>query len=116
MNISLCLVTMMDLWGIYQGLKMAWQQGYNWLSVEVDSLCVTQLVSTLVVQANEHASLLQAIKDLIKQGWHISVQYVYCEANHAAGFMTTYAFLVPPGLHTFTQPPYGLASIVTYPD
>lgn len=67
MNIGICLVTVAELWGLYQGLIMAWQHGCRWLSVEVDSLCVTQLVSTPVIHRNEYASLLQVIKDLIKQ-------------------------------------------------
>lgn len=38
MNIGMCSVIMAELWGLYQGLCMAWQQGCRWISVEVDSL------------------------------------------------------------------------------
>ena len=46
---------MAELWGLYQGLCMAWQQGCRWISVEVDSLCVTQLVSNPVAYTYEYA-------------------------------------------------------------
>ncbi|KAH9735416.1 putative ribonuclease H protein [Citrus sinensis] len=41
MNIGNCLVTMAELWGLYQGLILAWNKGIRWLRVEVDSRCVT---------------------------------------------------------------------------
>ncbi|KAL9433259.1 hypothetical protein AB3S75_028147 [Citrus x aurantiifolia] len=114
MNIGMCLVTMAELWGLYQGQYMAWQQGCRWISVEVDSLCVTQLVSNPVAHTYEYAPLLQAIKDLIKQDWHIVVRHVYRKANHAADFLANYALSTPLGFHIFHKPPPGLASIITH--
>lgn len=104
MNIGMCSVTMAKLWGFYQGLCMAWQQGCRCISVEVDSLCVTQLVSNPVAHTYEYGPLLQAIKDLIKQDWHITVQHVYREANHAADFLVNYALSAPLGFDIFHNP------------
>lgn len=53
MNIGICWVTVAELWGLYQGLLVAWQHGCRWLSTEVDSLCVTQLVSTPVIHTKK---------------------------------------------------------------
>ncbi|KAH9770959.1 hypothetical protein KPL71_012540 [Citrus sinensis] len=39
-----CSVTVAELWGLYQGLSIAWQRGFRWLKVEVDCLCVTRLL------------------------------------------------------------------------
>ena len=105
---------MAELWGLYQGLCMAWQQGCRWISVEVDSLCVTQLVSNPVAHTYKYAPLLQAIKDHIKQGRHITVRHVYREANHAANFLANYALSAPLGFHIFHNPPLSLASIITH--
>ncbi|KAH9751354.1 putative ribonuclease H protein [Citrus sinensis] len=37
MNIGYCSVTIAELWGVYQGLVMAWDHGIRWLLVDVNS-------------------------------------------------------------------------------
>lgn len=101
MNIGICSVTVAELWGLYRGLLMAWQHSCHWLFVEVDSLCVTQLVSMPVIHTNEYASLLQATRDNIKQDWHITIRHVHRETNYAADFLANYALSVSLGLHIF---------------
>ena len=41
MNIGICSITIAELWGLYQGLILAWQMGIRLLVVEIDSLCVS---------------------------------------------------------------------------
>lgn len=41
LNIGCCSITIAELWGLYQGLLIAWEIGIRWILVEVDSLCVT---------------------------------------------------------------------------
>ena len=41
MNIRESSVLMAELWGLVQGLRIAWEAGIKRLLVEVDSLCVT---------------------------------------------------------------------------
>lgn len=101
---SMYSVTVATLWGLYQGLTMAWQQGCCWFSVEVDSPSVTQLVSNPVAQANEYTHLLQAIKGLIKQDWHITIWHVYREVNHAIDSLAKYAPFIPFSLQIFPNP------------
>ena len=74
----------------------------------------TQLVSNLVAHTYEYDPLLQAIKDLIKQDWHITVRRVYREANHATDFLANYALSTPLGFRIFHNPPLSLASITTH--
>lgn len=45
MNIGSYSVTTSELWGLYQGLQLAWHDGIRFFEVEVNSLCVTQLIS-----------------------------------------------------------------------
>ena len=39
MMIGSCSVTVAELWGLYQGLQLAWNFGIRKLKVETDSLC-----------------------------------------------------------------------------
>ncbi|KAH9781703.1 reverse transcriptase domain-containing protein [Citrus sinensis] len=66
MMIGSCSITVAELWGLYQGLQLAWNSGIRRLKVETDSLCVTQLVARPSVMTNEYTPLVQAIKDYLK--------------------------------------------------
>ncbi|KAH9779123.1 putative ribonuclease H protein [Citrus sinensis] len=81
MVIGSCSITVAELWGLYKGLKLAWDSGIRRLKVETDSLCVTQLVARSSVMTNEYAPLVQAIKDYLKLDWHVSIVHIYREAN-----------------------------------
>ncbi|KAH9699945.1 putative ribonuclease H protein [Citrus sinensis] len=67
MNLGTCSVTMAELWGLYQGLILAWNKGIRWLCVEVDSRCVTQLVKNNMVNSNEFSTLIRVIQELIRR-------------------------------------------------
>ena len=44
MNIGFGSVTTAELWGLFQGLNIAWDRGIRYLIAEVDSQCVSQLI------------------------------------------------------------------------
>ena len=53
MYIGYWSVIVAELWGVYQGLVMAWDHGIRWLLVEVDSQCVFQMLNNLEEMTNE---------------------------------------------------------------
>ena len=106
MNIGICSVTIAELWGLYQGLILAWQMGIILLVVEIDSLCVTQLLNKKSLNAT--LSLVNDILGLLSRDWQVSVHHVYREANFGADFMASHALSLPLGLHYFTTPPLGV--------
>ncbi|KAH9751256.1 putative ribonuclease H protein [Citrus sinensis] len=65
MNIGICSVTIAELWGLYQGLILAWQMGIRLLVVEIDSLCVTQLLNRKSFNAT--LPLVNDILDLLSR-------------------------------------------------
>ncbi|KAL9417260.1 hypothetical protein AB3S75_040274 [Citrus x aurantiifolia] len=103
---------MAELWGLYQGLRLAWEAGIKCLLAEVDSLCVTQLISKRVVVPNEFYSVVVAIRELISRNWQVVITHIYREANSAADFMANMAHTYPQGLHLFSSPPVGIFSII----
>ncbi|KAH9754932.1 putative ribonuclease H protein [Citrus sinensis] len=66
MMIGSCSITVAELWGLYQGLHLAWNSGIRKLKVEIDSRCVLQLVTKPTLEINHYAPLIQAIKDYLK--------------------------------------------------
>lgn len=107
-NIGMCSITLAILWGLYQGLLLAWRNGIRELVEEVDSLCVTKLVSNEMVAPNASGPLLHVIKELLTRDWNVSLQHVYREANHSADFLANLALSVPVGIHVHESPPVGL--------
>lgn len=99
MNIGHCSVTVAELWGLYHGLKLAWEHGIRWLVVEIDSLCVTELVRKPVDTDNEYTSLLQPIEEVIQRNWNIIINDVYREADFTADYLANYALSLPLGVH-----------------
>lgn len=76
MNIGMCSITLAELWGLYQGLLLAWRNGIRNLEVEVDSLCVTQLVWNKRVAPNDSIPILHAIKEILTRDWNVSLHCV----------------------------------------
>ncbi|KAL9438044.1 hypothetical protein AB3S75_023834 [Citrus x aurantiifolia] len=112
MMIGSCSVTVAELWGLYQGLQLAWNFGIRRLKVETDSLCITQLLAKPLVTSNEYAPLIQAIKDYLNLDWQVSLSHIYREANFAADYMANFAFSIPLGLIVYPTPPLGVRSFL----
>ncbi|KAL9454363.1 hypothetical protein AB3S75_009869 [Citrus x aurantiifolia] len=108
MNIGLCSVTSAELWGLFQGLHLAWNRGIRYLVAEVDRQCIFQLISSTRTEPNAHLSLINAIKELMNRDWQITIKHIYREANFAADFMAKLAGSLPLGFHDFDNPPNGI--------
>ena len=77
MNIGVGSITGAELWGLYQGLCLAWNIGIRQLQVDVDSICVIQLVANDSVRPNAYASLIRSIKDMLNRGWQVQIKHAY---------------------------------------
>ncbi|KAL9436228.1 hypothetical protein AB3S75_022309 [Citrus x aurantiifolia] len=106
-------VLMAELWGLYQGLILAWDVGIKRLLVEVDSLCVTQMIAKQVVVPNVFHALIVAVQELLSRNWQIAITHIYREANSTADFMANMAHSAPLGLQVFSDPPMGIYSIIS---
>ncbi|KAL9411709.1 hypothetical protein AB3S75_045333 [Citrus x aurantiifolia] len=104
---------MAELWGLYQGLLLAWNKGIRWLCAEVDSRWVTQLVKNNMVNSNEFSPLIRAIQELIRRNWQVEITHVYREANFAADYLATLACSIPLGLHVFNSLPKGVLQFIS---
>lgn len=76
----------LGLWGLYQGLYLAWHHGIRFSEVEVDSRCIIHMLESRDQSPNMHKPLINSIKNLLKRGGHISIRHIYREANFAADF------------------------------
>ena len=57
-NLGSCSITMAELWAIYIGLNMTSRLGVERVVVEIDSLCVTNLLRKKSLDHHSQLSLL----------------------------------------------------------
>lgn len=114
MNIGFCSISMAELWGLYQGLYLAWHHGIRFLGVEVGSRCIIHMLESRDQSPNMHTPLINSIKNLLKRDWHISIRHIYREANFAADFLAKKAGSLALGFHAFQEPPAGLGPWLCY--
>ena len=112
MMIGSCSITVAELWGLYQGLHLAWNSRMRRLKVKTDSHCVFQLVTKPTLNINHYAPLIQAIKDYLKLDWQVSISHIYREAKFAAGYMARLAFSSPLGFVVYPTLPLGVRSFL----
>ena len=113
MRIGESSVIMAELWGLYQSLILAWDAGIKRLLVEVDSLCVTQMISKQVVIPNVFYALVVAVWELLSRNWQTAIIHIFREANSATDFMANMAHSVPLGLHLFSSLPMDIYAIIS---
>jgi ribonuclease HI len=79
---------MAELWGIYEGLRMARRQGVEKLELRSDS----QVIVRSLQEDNNGSSimgcaLMKRIRDLLKGSWDVKVIHVFREANRFADML-----------------------------
>ena len=97
-----------ELWGVYEGLLLAWDMGKRMVILETDSQCVAKMISNEENSINAHSTILQAIETLLKREWSVKIQHVFRKANYAADFLASEAYLGPLGCQRLQQMPPGL--------
>ncbi|WCJ37652.1 Polynucleotidyl transferase ribonuclease H-like superfamily protein [Euphorbia peplus] len=111
-NIGICSVLRAELWGIYDGLTLAWNLGYRKVQVEVDSKLCVDLLTRTDTPSNDSTPLINAIQNLIHQNWELSIKHIYREGNRGADYLANLAANLELGFHLLLRPPVGVCKIL----
>ncbi|KAE8726411.1 hypothetical protein F3Y22_tig00006992pilonHSYRG00049 [Hibiscus syriacus] len=71
------------LWGLYDGLKLAWSQGFEKVQCQIDNVEVYNMVSS----SSSRSSPLPLVREIVSlhdRAWLVDYKLVHCEANSAA--------------------------------
>ncbi|KAK0586152.1 hypothetical protein LWI29_001888 [Acer saccharum] len=82
-----------ELWGIFEGLKIAWKAGYKKMLVESDSQSAVLLLNEKTSLNHPLFSIIQACKALMNKDWSCYIVHTYRESNKAG---TAWLALVTP--------------------
>lgn len=111
-NLGSCAVLKAELWGVLQGLKLAWVLGFRKVLVETDSLLVKNLIGKKLKLCHPLFSLVVQCQGSICRDWIVQFRHIYREANHVADFLASFALSFPLGFHVLESPPVGSSSLL----
>ncbi|KAF7807009.1 ribonuclease H [Senna tora] len=76
-----------ELWGIAEGLSLAWILGYRKVILESD--CKDAIRSCTVVNSNEFQELpaVKKIREILRNDWEVQLKYTPRNANSCADFL-----------------------------
>ncbi|KAK2665244.1 hypothetical protein Ddye_003818 [Dipteronia dyeriana] len=87
LNIGIGSVVEAELWGIFEGLKIAWKAGYKKIIMESDSKNVVMLLSSPLSLNHPLFHFIQDSILLMEKDWRCYMQHVYRECNRVANGM-----------------------------
>ncbi|KAK2661127.1 hypothetical protein Ddye_007660 [Dipteronia dyeriana] len=100
-----------ELWGMLEGLNMAWNDGFKNVVAETDSSCVAQLLNTETSPNHPPFSLIQSCREIINKDWRCVVQHNNSEGNSTADGLAYLGHKMEIGLRFFDNPPVTIRDI-----
>lgn len=100
-NIGRCSISKAELWGILDGLNLAWEMGFKKVSVEVDSMYAIEVRAKDDIRAHANYDIIFAIKRLLQREWLVTFDHVYREGNRCANAMAAHGATLPIGCFYF---------------
>ncbi|KAL4335405.1 hypothetical protein GQ457_07G004590 [Hibiscus cannabinus] len=94
-------VILAELWGVFEGLKLAWANGYTCLIVQVDSSAVHDILSP--PSPDRTLPHVRGIAYYMNKAWFIEFAQVPREVNGAADMMTKISSQNSPYLMLFNS-------------
>ncbi|XVE77975.1 hypothetical protein DITRI_Ditri13aG0107100 [Diplodiscus trichospermus] len=105
MNIGPCGITDAELWGIHQGLILAWERGFRKVEVETDCLTALQAIQNKEKRSNFQVALASSIRELIDRDWQVVLSHNFRQTNHVADYLAKLARKLHQGIAICEEPP-----------
>ncbi|CAJ2634326.1 unnamed protein product [Trifolium pratense] len=90
-KIGTCDALHAEMWGMYEGLKIARRQGFSHIIVESDSKLLVDMVTNNCQINGATPVLIRRIRDLINLSWHVQVNHTLREGNRCADWLASYS-------------------------
>ncbi|CAI0452164.1 unnamed protein product [Linum tenue] len=65
-----------ELRGVVEGLQLAWNLGYRWIRIELDSRCATQLLEQHNGDTHHHTAIVDRFQELRSRGWEVNISNI----------------------------------------
>ena len=94
---------MVEVLGVFWGLFLGHNLGYENVWVEMDSLNAYNFVQLNVLGSHAHGSLIRAIRSILVDDWNVEIRHTYCEANKCANSLAKYTHKLSLRLSFFNR-------------
>lgn len=111
-NIGKCTAPLAELWGVYYGLYIAWENQLPQVELEVHSELVVGFLKTGIDDSHPLSFLVRLCHGFKSRDWIIRISHVYRKANHLAIRLANNAFTLSLGFHFFDLAPTIVEDIV----
>ncbi|CAL2267138.1 unnamed protein product [Prunus armeniaca] len=101
-----------ELWGIFYGLKMAWDAGFRIVEIECDATSTVALLKSPILSTHPLFSIINCCKKKIHEDWCCSVKHIFREQNCAADALAVKSYDFDPSLYVFLEAPAFLSEIL----
>lgn len=106
-----CSSVMAELWGLVEGLKIAWSMGFKNVWMEMDSKVVVEMVRRGCASCRPYFALVNEARFLLQKDWSVKVSHAYREANFVADWLAGWAIKCKFS-SVFSCPPSGCSHLV----
>jgi ribonuclease HI len=103
---------MAELWGIYEGLKLAYHKGVKNLELRTDSAVLANSLQDRKKGSVMGCVLMRKIRTLLDGPWEIRIIHVYREANRCADMLANMGSEGTSGIVYFANPPSRVVQLV----
>ncbi|PKI39106.1 hypothetical protein CRG98_040530 [Punica granatum] len=111
-NVGFATSTIAKLWGALVGLELAWDRGYRYVVLELDSQVVQRLLSNQPPTNSYLDPLVNNINNILYRDWHVEVSHTYQESNMCADWMARWATSFSLGSYFFVATPIGINALL----
>jgi ribonuclease HI len=111
-HLGRCSAYIAELWGVFEGLRLARERGISKINVQVDSRVVVQTLNSSNLGSVLGWRLIQEIRHLLSLDWEILVCHSYREANACADALANMGCDHGPELRVYDQCPASLISLL----
>ncbi|KAK7259832.1 hypothetical protein RIF29_25447 [Crotalaria pallida] len=96
-----------ELWGVLEGLQLAWNLDFKMVELHLDSLEAFNLLSGSHAGSYQGLGLISRISSLINRDWKVEINHIYRDSNRVADCMAKLSFSVdhPSDLALYSTPP-----------
>jgi ribonuclease HI len=103
---------MAELWGIYEGLKLAKHRGTTRIEVRTDSQVIARSLKERRKGSRMGCTLMQKIRRLLDGNWEVNILHVFREANICADMLANMGCDETNGIEFFNNPPARVLQLV----
>ncbi|CAL1399428.1 unnamed protein product [Linum trigynum] len=100
-NLGSCSITHAELKGAMEGLKIAWEEGYRKIELNLDSETAISIINNHSEDDHRHGQTAAMFRNLLDRDWEIKISHVYRESNCAADYLANVGHDSPFGTHSF---------------